>query len=359
MRIGFDISKVLPPRDGIGTYSVELLNGMARLPGDHQLSLHSLLQPVDEVALRAALPELPDNVSLAARPLAEDRLDIFHSPTLAWPVGFRGPVVMTCHDLTFLTHPECHTLENRLHCLEGMLRAVLDGAHVVAVSAATAKAATAHFGIDGDRLQVVHSAAGVDMRPQEAAAARQRLQQLGLEGGYVLAVGTLEPRKNLLRLLEAHCALPAELRRRFPLAIAAGGGWRNKQLERRLEGADFVHRLGHVKRQQLADLYSCASAFVFPSLAEGFGLPILEAMACGAPVITANTTSMPEVAGDAALLVDPLDTASITSALERLLGDAALAADLRQRGLQRAALFSWPATAAATLDFYRHAVAGC
>ena len=147
MRIGFDVSKVAMPRDGIGTYSGELLRALAVFATDDCIRAHVLIEPVDREELREALAGLSERIELAARPPSEDDLDVFHSTTLAWPQEFQGPVVMTCHDLTFVTHPECHTLENRLHCIEGMVRGAINDAHVLAVSRATADAAQDCFGV--------------------------------------------------------------------------------------------------------------------------------------------------------------------------------------------------------------------
>ena len=184
------------------------------------------------------------------------------------------------------------------------------------------------------------------------------LAALGIEGRYVLAVGTLEPRKNLSRLLDAHMQLPEALRARFPLMVAGGGGWKNEELTEKLATVDHVRHLGAVDRSQLTALYTGAALFVYPSIAEGFGLPILEAMACGTPVLTSNTTSMPEIAGGAALLVDPHDTTAIARQLEQLLTDSVAVKDLSERGLARAQEFSWEKTARATLDVYRAALGG-
>ncbi len=387
MRIGFDVSKVATPRDGIGTYCAQLLGAMAESSEEHTFRAHVLVEPADPASLEVALANFPGCVELARVPPSEDGLDVFHATTLAWPRDFDGPVVMTCYDLTFLTHPQHHTLLNRLHCIEGMVRGAVGEAHVLAISQATADAVSEHIGVPQDRLHVVHCAPGetapgecvLDDRSVGARGTGRGTQadgdsgpaQLGPDvfgqhdlvpddlvpqGPYVLAVGTLEPRKNLRRLIEAHAQLPLELRQAFPLVVVGSGGWKNERLLDCLQTAEHVHLAGSADTQQLTKLYRGASVFVYPSLAEGFGLPILEAMACGTPVITSNVTSMPEVAGDAALLIDPEDSAAIAGALERVLTDEALAAELSERGKRRVAEFSWHKAAAETLDVYRAAI---
>ena len=173
--------------------------------------------------------------------------------------------------------------------------------------------------------------------------------RLGLDGEYVLAVGTREPRKNLARLIEAFAGLPRELRERFRLAVAGAQGWDESQAHASAD--ERVAMLGFVDDADLPSLYAGASVFAFPSLGEGFGLPVLEAMAAGTPVLTSDRSSLPEVAGDAALLVDPTAISSIRAGLARLLADSGLRSDLAARGRGRAATFTWERTARATLDY--------
>jgi glycosyltransferase involved in cell wall biosynthesis len=192
-------------------------------------------------------------------------------------------------------------------------------------------------------------------RPVPPDEARQVAGRLGLDGPFILSVGARQARKNVPRLLEAFTALRAR-GSRHRLALAGPTLWSDPTLSAALARhglGDAVVALGYVDEQDLPALYSAADLFVLPSLLEGFGLPVLEAMACGTPVVCSNTSSLPEVAGDAALLVDPLDIGEIADAMARVLADAALAAELRRRGLERAARFSWQRTARATVAVYR------
>jgi alpha-1,3-rhamnosyl/mannosyltransferase len=173
----------------------------------------------------------------------------------------------------------------------------------------------------------------------------------GLDGDYVLAVGTLEPRKNLPRLVEAFLGLPDDLRARHRLAIAGRPGWADARLQELVAANDDIVTLGFVDDDDLAALYAGAAAFAFPSLAEGFGLPVVEAMAAGTAVVTSDCSSLAEVAGDAARLVDPADTASIRAGLEEVLSDPGLRARLVARGREHAAAFNWERTARETLDY--------
>lgn len=299
-----------------------------------------------------------------------------HATTWTHPVGFvdsaesragrkgrrpQGSVLFTCYDLTFLSHPECHTLDNRIACLEGTLRAHLAGAHFLAISQATSTEMQARLGIAPERISVIYPAAadrfglgdGENSTPQLSSPARTLDSG---RGEYLLAVGTLEPRKNLARLIEAYAQLPDEVRSRYSLRIAGGGGWKQDglQVARSTEGVQWM---GSVSDDELVDLYRGASLFVYPSLAEGFGLPVVEAMASGTPVITSNVSSLIEVAGDAAATVDPLDVEALARTIADLLGDVTRREVLKQRGLARAAQFSWHRTAEQVLALYRQLAA--
>ncbi len=354
MRIGLDVTKALHPHDGVGNYSAELLRAlMAQLGEDDELLLYSLTRPFDDAALAVQFPDRPERCRARrkGRP-REDRLDVFHATAFAFPPGYRGASVFTCYDLTFITHPECHTRMNKIACLTGTLEAHLAGAHFLAISEATAAELERQIGTERSRIHVTHLAAAPAFRPLPEDEARQKVREsFAIEGPYVLAVATLEPRKNLRRLLAAYMGLPAELRERHPLVMAGGKGWLLDEED--LAGLDSAMRLGHVALDELVALYSAATVFAYPSLAEGFGLPVVEAMACGAPVLTSNVSSLPEVAGDAAHLVDPVDTDAIRDALRHLLEDPERRSDLRQRGFERAATFSWERTARETLELYR------
>jgi glycosyltransferase involved in cell wall biosynthesis len=359
LRIGIDITKAITPTDGVGNYTLELLRSLAtQLAQGDELYLYSLTQPHNAEAFAASFPDLPEGCH--ARPGGrprDDQLDIFHATAFALPAGYRGAVLFTCYDLTFLTHAECHTRMNKIACLTGTLEAHLAGAHFAAISQATAEELTRQLGTATSRIQVTHLAAGPAFQLQDETEARDQLRRsFGLEGSFVLAVGTLEPRKNLRRLLNAYDGLPAALKASHPLVMAGGKGWLLDEDE--LARFASAKRLGHVSLPDLVALYNAATVFAYPSLAEGFGLPVIEAMACGAPVLTSNVSSLPEVAGDAARLVDPLDVEAIREALHALLEDSEARVELRRRGFERAASFSWERTARETLELYHQAVRG-
>lgn len=365
MRVGFDVSKVFGPPDGMARYSFSLLEALAEKAeergGAPALHLYSMGAETDSRAWKRLVDELPGNVrrGQGRRPLRRD-VDVFHVLSFSDPARFDGPLVFTVHDLTFLTHPEFHVLENRNHCLLGTLRALAARATVVAVSEATAEEVDRWFVLPEERLHVVYEAASTAFAAllgDDLEIARRRLaERFGLDGPFVLSVGSLEPRKNIARLVEAYEGLDTELRRRTPLVLVGGGGWKRHAV---MAGAwpDFVQHLGAVGEDDLVALYNVASVVAYPSLVEGFGLPVVEAMACGTPVLTSNTSSLAEVGADAALCVDPLDVTAIRRGLESLLSDPSLRRRYRHAGLARAGEFSWRKAAAQMIDIYGEVVA--
>jgi len=296
-------------------------------------------------------------IALAARRL---RLDVVHDPvgvspfTLGRWAGLFTRVV-TIHDAAAFRYPEGYPwLNNALH--RRYVPATLPNVDLVLTDSEASRADLTRFlRIPGDRLRVVPL--GVDDTFRPVADARRVAARYGLSRPYILSVGARQARKNLPRLVGAfaqlHSSLPA-----YQLAIVGPRLWTAGDVDgQRSPGLeDAVVSPGYVPDHDLPSLYAGASLFVFPSLFEGFGLPVLEAMACGTPVVCSNASSLPEVAGDAAMLVDPYDVQRLAQAMERVLGDGQLAAELRRRGAARAAQFTWERTSRLALAAYRDAV---
>jgi glycosyltransferase involved in cell wall biosynthesis len=263
------------------------------------------------------------------RDAARAGAQVLHCTSFRGPLRSRVPAVVTVHDLALLRQPELFTPWVRLYGSTLLRRVVRGAARVIAISEFTRREVVELCGVPEERVRVVLLGAGEPFEPDGPAG----------EGEYVLAVGTLEPRKNLPRLAEATRRLGIELR------VVGARGWGGVEA-----GGDGVRWLGSPDDQEVARLYRGALCFAYPSLYEGFGLPVLEALRCGAPVVTSAGTAMEEVADGAAELVDPLDAGAIAAGIERAI---ARRDELRVRGPERAARFTWAAVADATAAVYR------
>jgi len=296
----------------------------------------------------AGRPGLPSTLSEAA---------IVHAtnPAAIAPVRRGQRLVVTVHDLAFLRHPELFPRDWRMLYRSGLRAAARRADAIVVPSAFTADELRERSGVDPARVHVTPLAASLPAEP--AGDVEATLVRLGLPRPYVLSVGTLEPRKNQARLVRAYRQL-ARAGRPHALVLNGPDGWLDDSLRAELaaEGPGRIVRTRDLGAGDLDALYRGAAVFAYPALYEGFGLPVLEAMARGVPTVASSSSAIPEVAGEAAVLVDPLDEDAIAAGLALVLDDAALAGDLRRRGLERAASFSWEETARATLRVYRHVV---
>lgn len=302
--------------------------------------------------------------------LKAGRYDVYHEPNHI-PIRCGLPTVTTIHDLSVLLHPEWHPPDRVKWYEREFAAGVRQTRRFIAASEFTKRQMVEHAGIAAERIHVTYQAPRAMFRPRPAnkevsgpAAALMGdggplLPGLPRDGGFFLYVGTLEPRKNVAGLLDAYAGLPAALRRRFPLVLAGAWGWKQAALRERLAErslAEDVLLPGYLADEALARLYAGCTALVWPTLYEGFGLPPLEAMACGAAVIVSDVTSLPEVVGEAGVLLDPRDAAAWTAAMRRMAEDDAFRASRRAAGLAQAGRFTWEAFVRGTVGAYRAAL---
>lgn len=350
---------------GTGRYVTELVRALAASPEAPELSVvWPEAQPAPDLGPRATI--LRRNAGALGRLWADHwsvlelstrkGAEVVHYPANFGPISAVRNLVVTVHDLSFVRHPEWFRLNRALYYRFLLKRTAGLAKRFIADSEATAADLEHYLKLSGEEIDVVPLGVDPAFQPASSEAQRAVRTKYRLPEQFLLYVGTMEPRKNLPNVIGSWSGLPAN--EAPPLVIAGRAGWKTepvRQAAERSPRCGDIHFPGFVPQEDLPALYSAAWAFVWPSLFEGFGLPPLEAMACGTPVIASNVSSLPEAAGDAALLVNPDDQEAIAEAMRRISGDTALRAALRERGLARAAEFTWGRTAALTLDCYRKA----
>ena len=374
MRIGIDATP-LPPRPvGAGNYIIQLIRALWRNPEGAEFIVFAQQQgvPLLEVTERPdfRLVRLPDR-SPASRLVWEQtafprlarcyNLDLLHSLHYTMPLLYPGRTVVTFHDLTFFLFPHLHTLPKRYFFRFFTHASQRRASALIADSESTRQDAIRLAGVMPAKIHTTLLGVTPEFRPLSDPARLQAVRQkYHLPDRFLLFVGLLEPRKNLPALLQAFASLVTRLPE-VKLVIVGRLGWMydpTLRLVQSLGLTEQVHFTGYVDQPDLPAVYNLAEAFIYPSIYEGFGLPVLEAMACGTPVITTDVSSMPEIAGEAGVLVPPDDIPALAEAIERLCTSP----DERQRltalGLARAAAFTWERTATQTLDVYRRVASG-
>ena len=289
-----------------------------------------------------------------------EHLDLLHGAVNVGPLLAPCPTVITVHDLSFMRSPQAFPRFQRVYLRTQVQRSVRAARRVIAVSEATKRDVVEIFGVPSERVDVVYNGVDTGFSPAAAGEIGAFRRRKGLPERYILHLGTLEPRKNLVRLVQAFHTTRQQGLGDVKLVLAGGKGWGYDDIfaeVSRLGLEQDVLFPGYVPDDELAWWYRGAELFCYPSLLEGFGLPVVEAMACGVAVITSNISSLPEVAGEAALLVDPTSVAALAEALVTLLTDQASAGALREKGPPQAARFSWQRTAEQTAAVYRKALA--
>ncbi len=364
MLIGYEASALQGRKSGVGYYTENMLTSVMRAAPQHRYVLFSnrnmrdghrqlateilhseRLFPVRALWMQAVLPGT----------LRSIQPDLCHFTNYMAPLVTSCPYIVTVYDMTIFITPRLHSFKKLVLDRTLIPRVARKAGAIITVSNSARKDILRYLKVPKEKVRVVPGAASPSFRPITDATQLEAVRaRHGLYDPYILYVGTIEPRKNLPRLVRAFASLK---RRGLPhkLVIVGQSGWHTEPIFAEIERLELKSEIvftGYVPFEDLPAIYTMAEVMAFPSLYEGFGLPVIEAMACGTPVVTSNTSSLVEVADSAALLVDPLSVEELETALHRFISDRCLRADLREKGLERAAHLTWEHTAQATLEVY-------
>lgn len=366
MRIGISIIMAGRSAGGPETYEVQMLRSLAALDHENEYFVYVTgAYAIDAIRVQQAnfhyrvlKPSIRPLSQCTTLPIwmVRDRLDFYHA-TFTPPPFSATPLILTAHCLSSMVHPEYYRPFTALRLNYLLRRGIRSARRILCVSDTTRQQVHQMFQVPLDIMQVTYN--GVDSRfgpslhPEETAS---KLRCAGIDGPYILYLGKIQKHKNVGRLLEAYQQYRTVSKAPLPLVLAGreqGASAPVAEIINRLELGPYIKRLGYVPNDLVPELYRGAHAFVFPSLWEGFGIPVVEAMASGTPVITSSATSLPEIAGNAALVVNPESPGEIAAALLRLESEPGLRDNLIRKGQERAKVFSWRTCAASTLDAYR------
>lgn len=371
MKIAVNSIPLLGPKTGVGNYIWNICRILEDVPDGPEFfyyyghfsrqlmsarSEHSFIRKLKNAARHISLVKaFYRRVRNIRARIQASQFDIYFEPNFI-PLDLKYKrLAVTVHDFSFHLHPKWHPAERVEYFSNRFWKNIKRADAIIAVSNFIRNQAVDEFGFDSEKVHVIPN--GLDqslfhpLQPHDHASERQRLN---LPERYVLFVGSIEPRKNLLNLLDAYARLPQSLQNNTPLVLAGFSGWENTNIMRRLERLQGnVRYLGFVHDSDLAAIYSLAELFVYPSFYEGFGLPPLEAMACGCPVLVANASSLPEVCSDAAFYTSPDNVEEMASAMQNVLENTSLSQELRVKGLARASSFSWKASALGHLEVFK------
>lgn len=373
MRVAFNATALLSPMTGLGQYAHHLAHALQK-KADIDLNLFYASawrkeirsEPFSNIVsikslVRRFVPKsygisrvIQQKVFTAGTRRALS--DVYHEPNFL-AFRFDGPSVITVHDLSWIRHPEMHPVE-RVRAMNKYFQPGLERASLILTDSEFVKRELIDvFRLTPERIKPVLLGVEDLFRPQSSAETLAVLNQHQLtHGKYLLAVGTLEPRKNLQLAIRAFMQLPASFREAYPLVLVGMKGWHTSELEKEmipLIRSGQVRQLGYLPREDLATIIAGAITLIYPSVYEGFGLPPLEAMACGVPVIVSNVSSLPEVVGDTGVLIDPHNVDGLAGAIQTLIESPGLRQQLSNKGLERSAMFTWSRCADQTVDAYR------
>jgi len=368
MRIGLDGQPLIKPRTGVGHYTFELARALAALRPEDSFELIAPAAP--PASISGEIETIPNLRMVVIMPnvlmrrwwsigllryMRRARLDLFHGTNYQLPLMNASGNVVTVHDLSIFTHPETH--DARLARRARRRLPVILGAasHIITPTQAIKEELAARFNLDSARITVTPEAPRRSFFPLKREDTTDVRQRLGIENEFILCVGTIEPRKNLQTLVRAFERISHQIDRGLQLVIAGGEGWLTNDFDRLLRESHSRQRIlmtGYLDDEELRSLYSSCRIFVYPSLYEGFGLPPLEAMACGAPVIASRIRAHEETLKQNARLIEPMDDSALAGAILDLLQDEKARESLVEAGLDHVANFSWRKTAEMTWEVY-------
>jgi len=366
MRVGIDARLVYYSQAGIGQYILHLVDGLAKVDGENDYVLLQSRKDDTTILERPNFKRVslwtPSHHRLERYALNVELmrlgLDVLHSPDFIPPHRPSCRSVITVHDLAFLLYPHFLTKESARY-YGHIDQAVRWTDQIISVSESTKRDTIQHLGVPEEKITVVHEAANPIFCPLDRVEAREQVRNRhGVDGPFILFVSTIEPRKNVPSLLRALWQLVTCYKEDVRLVLAGGKGWLFEDafaVVDELELDDRVHFVGRVSSEDLLYLYNAAEMLAHPAFYEGFGLPPLEAMACGLPVVASNVASLPEVVGDAGQLIDPHDVDELTVSMWRVLNDSKLRQQMREKGLVQAGRFSWERAACETMEIYKRA----
>jgi glycosyltransferase involved in cell wall biosynthesis len=376
MRIGYDVSQTAEEKAGCGFFADQIIRSLLKMDKINEYILYPTFYSYRNPSFAQATKIEAKNCHPHFKGMSfhamvhmweikmEDRTewlgspDIVHSNNFSCIKDHKAKIVFTIYDVAPMVYPEFTTEENRVICFDGLFSASLYADHCIAISEYTKKSFLHYFPhYPEKRITVVHLGTRESLISNMNADLKVKvLKKFDIAGEFWLGVGTIEPRKNYRLLIEAYSELIDQKR---PLVIAGGKGWLESDLGQRIKQSGIKERvkfLGYVTDEELSVLYSSCFAFIYPSFYEGFGLPVLEAMSCGAAVITSNTSSLPEVGAEAVLYIDPWSKESLVEKMKLLMDHPLLIQELRKKSKERSKMFSWNKAAERVLQVHKMAM---
>jgi glycosyltransferase involved in cell wall biosynthesis len=367
MKIGIDSQPLLGKMTGVGYYASNLVKHLEQIDTKNEYELVAVnffIRPfrpsyhINSLNFRWGIIKfLPARVFFKLMKwnmvppidLFLGKKDVYLFPNFVrWPLLFSNSIIVI-YDLSYLLYGQYSQDANRKFLTRYVRRSIKKTSKIVTISENSKQEIIEHYHVKPDDISIIYPAVDHQIfRPLGGKEVKRVLHKYNLNKPYILYTGTIEPRKNIVGILDAYASLPSSLRDSYSLVLAGGKGWQDKDIKAKLDELSHldIHLTGYVADEDLPPLYTGASVFVYPSHYEGFGMPPLEAMACGTPVITSNNSSLPEVVQEAGIMIEATDTDALTASIQKVLTDQVLADDLRKKGFEQAAKFTWEESAA-------------